>query len=71
MEVLEPVVPMDSGGGCPGRASGDDGATGDSWQAILLVAGDKAGVGQKRFYKALIAKADSRFTKHLKALKET
>lgn len=40
-------------------------------QAILLVAGDKAGVAQKRFYKGLIAKADSRFTSHLRALKET
>ena len=40
-------------------------------QAILLVAGDKAGVAQKRFYKGLIAKADKRFTGHLKALKET
>ena len=40
-------------------------------QAILLVAGDKAGVAQKRFYKALLAKADSRFTGHLKTLKET
>jgi hypothetical protein len=40
-------------------------------QAILLVAGDKAGVAQKRFYKGLVAKADSRFTGHLKALKET
>ncbi len=35
-------------------------------QAILLVAGDKAGVAQKRFYKTLIAKADSRFAEHLK-----
>lgn len=40
-------------------------------QAILLVAGDKTGVAQARFYKRLIAKADSRFTSHLKALKET
>jgi hypothetical protein len=40
-------------------------------QAIVLVAGDKAGVAQRRFYKGLIAKADSRFTKHLKKLKET
>jgi hypothetical protein len=40
-------------------------------QAILLVAGDKAGVAQKRFYKGLIAKADTRFTQYLKALKET
>ena len=38
---------------------------------FLLVAGDKAGVAQKRFYKGLIAKADSRFTSHLRALKET
>jgi hypothetical protein len=40
-------------------------------QAIVLVAGDKAGVTQKRFYKGLIAKADDRFTAHLKMLKET
>jgi len=39
-------------------------------QAILLVAGDKAGVAQKRFYTAMIRKADSRFTAHLKRLKE-
>lgn len=39
-------------------------------QAILLVAGDKVGVAQRRFYKRLIAKADSRFTEHLQALKE-
>ena len=37
-------------------------------RAILLVAGDKSGVAQKRFYKSLIAKADSRFTEHLEAL---
>ena len=37
--------------------------------AILLVAGDKAGVSQKRFYKSLIAKADSRFAEHLETLK--
>lgn len=37
-------------------------------RAILLVAGDKAGVAQKRFYKALIAKADARFDGHLDAL---
>lgn len=37
-------------------------------QAILLIAGDKAGVAQKRFYKALIAKADQRFDGHLAAL---
>ncbi|HKT16325.1 MAG TPA: type II toxin-antitoxin system RelE/ParE family toxin [Allosphingosinicella sp.] len=34
-------------------------------RAILLVAGNKAGVVQKRFYKRLIAKADSRFAEHL------
>ena len=34
-------------------------------KAIVLVAGDKAGVAQKRFYKALIAKADARFAEHL------
>ena len=39
-------------------------------QAILLVAGDKAGVAQPRFYKSLIRKADNRFTDHLKRLKE-
>lgn len=39
-------------------------------QAIILVAGDKSGVAQKRFYKALIAKADTRFAEHLKRTKE-
>jgi hypothetical protein len=39
-------------------------------QAILLVAGDKAGVAQRRFYSALIRKADARFAAHLKSLKE-
>ncbi|HZZ34657.1 MAG TPA: type II toxin-antitoxin system RelE/ParE family toxin [Caulobacteraceae bacterium] len=39
-------------------------------QAILLVAGDKAGVAQKRFYAALIRKADVRYAAHLKGLKE-
>jgi hypothetical protein len=38
-------------------------------RAIILVAGDKAGVVQKRFYKALIAKADARFAGHLDRLK--
>ena len=33
--------------------------------AILLVAGDKSGVSERRFYKALIAKADERFDRHL------
>ena len=34
-------------------------------QAILLVAGDKSGKNEKRFYKWLIAKADERFDRHL------
>lgn len=37
-------------------------------QAILLVAGDKTGVSQTRFYKMLIDKADRRFTDHLAIL---
>jgi len=36
-------------------------------EAILLVAGDKAGKPQKRFYKDLIKKADQRFDHHLKS----
>lgn len=39
-------------------------------KAILLVAGDKSGVGEKRFYKELIKVADKRFNAHLKRLKE-
>lgn len=39
-------------------------------KAILLVAGDKSGVSEKKFYKALIAKADERFDAHLSRLKE-
>ena len=37
--------------------------------AILLVAGDKSGVAQKRFYQRLIAKADELFDAHLASLK--
>lgn len=37
-------------------------------QAILLVAGDKHGVGQRRFYTRLIAVADQRFDAHLARL---
>lgn len=33
--------------------------------AILLIAGGKAGVSEKKFYKALIARADQRFERHL------
>ncbi len=36
---------------------------------MLLVAGDKSGVGEKRFYKELIRKADERFEAHLGRLK--
>ncbi len=35
-------------------------------EAILLVAGDKSGVSQRKFYKKLIKTADARFDKHLK-----
>ena len=38
-------------------------------KAILLVAGDKSGGSQMRFYKQLIAKADRRFSAHLEKLK--
>lgn len=34
-------------------------------KAILLVAGDKSGVNEKRFYRELIKKADERFAEHL------
>jgi len=38
-------------------------------EAVLLVAGCKAGVSERRFYKRLIKKADTRFTAHQKHLK--
>jgi hypothetical protein len=38
--------------------------------AILLVAGDKAGVSQKRFYRQLLAKADLRFDRHVATIKK-
>jgi hypothetical protein len=37
-------------------------------QAILLVAGDKSGGSEKRFYEQLIAKADKRFDAYLAQL---
>lgn len=37
-------------------------------QAVLLVAGDKTGGSEKRFYRQLIAKADARFTGHLNTM---
>ena len=38
-------------------------------QAILLVAGDKSGMNQKRFYRNLIALADRRFKNYLSSQK--
>jgi len=38
-------------------------------RAILLLAGDKSGVSERRFYKQLIAKADRRFDARLARLK--
>jgi hypothetical protein len=34
-------------------------------KAILLIAGDKSGGGERRFYRELIRKADARFDAHL------
>jgi len=39
-------------------------------KAVLLVAGDKSGGSQKRFYRDLIRKADQRFDSHLSRLKK-
>lgn len=39
-------------------------------EAILLVAGDKSGGSEKRFYRELIRKADERFDAHLARLKK-
>ena len=39
-------------------------------RAILLVAGDKSGVSERRFYKKLIKKADERFDAHRARLKK-
>ena len=39
-------------------------------QAILLVAGDKSGSSESRFYRSLIDRADERFTEHLAHLEE-
>jgi hypothetical protein len=38
-------------------------------KAILLVAGDKSGGSQKRFYRDLVRKAEERFDAHLSRLK--
>ena len=37
--------------------------------AIILIAGDKAGANEKRFYRDLITKADARYRQHLRKLK--
>jgi hypothetical protein len=39
-------------------------------KAVLLVAGDKSGVSEKRFYRELIKKADDRYDEHLVRLKK-
>ena len=38
-------------------------------RAIILVAGDKSGRAQTRFYRGLVARADARFSEHLRSLK--
>lgn len=38
-------------------------------KGILLVAGDKSGVNERRFYRRLIQKADARFDAHLDRLR--
>jgi hypothetical protein len=40
-------------------------------KAVLLVAGDKSGGSETRFYKDLIARADTRFDAHLARLRRT
>lgn len=37
-------------------------------RAILLVAGDKSGTSEKRFYRRLLRKADERFGAHLERI---
>jgi hypothetical protein len=39
-------------------------------KAVLLVAGDKSGASEKRFYRELIKKADKRYDDHLARLKK-
>jgi hypothetical protein len=38
--------------------------------AVLLIAGDKSGGSEKRFYRELIRKADDRFDAHLERVKQ-
>jgi hypothetical protein len=37
-------------------------------KAVLLVAGDKSGASEKRFYRELIKRADDRYDAHLSRL---
>ena len=39
-------------------------------KGILLIAGDKSGGSEKRFYRELIRKADNRFDAHLARLEK-
>ena len=39
-------------------------------QAVILCGGDKSGISESRFYKRLIAKADSRFEAHCAAIRK-
>lgn len=39
-------------------------------KAVLLAAGDKSGVSEKRFYRQLLEKADRRFDNHLSRIKK-
>ena len=39
-------------------------------KVILLVAGNKSGIGERRFYKQLVKKADERFDSHLGRLQD-
>lgn len=40
-------------------------------RAILLVAGNKSGISEARFYRDLIRRADERFDKHIQRLRST
>jgi hypothetical protein len=39
-------------------------------EAIILVGGDKSGVGEKRFYRQLIQKANVRFDEHISSIEQ-
>jgi hypothetical protein len=41
-----------------------------SAKAIILCGGDKSGIGERRFYRQLIKKADARFGAYLAKLKD-